>query len=112
MKSNTYQSISAIALAILIAGAVTIPRNFSDQVLALAPMNSGKGDRLESARWRQVLGTGLALLRGGLPPRQAPSHGAGQARADRHHRSGRGLASPLAGRPVLGCAFESRHHPQ
>ena len=47
MKTNAYQSIPAIALAILIAGAVTILTSFSDKVVASAPIHSGKGDRLD-----------------------------------------------------------------
>lgn len=44
---KVFGSISAIAFAALIAGAVTIMPSFSDQVVASAPINSGKGDRLD-----------------------------------------------------------------
>lgn len=47
MIRKAYQSVSAIALAALIAGAVTVLPNFSDKVAASSPMNSGKGDRLD-----------------------------------------------------------------
>ena len=42
-----FGSISAIALAALIAGTVTILPTFSNQVVASAPIHSGKGDRLD-----------------------------------------------------------------
>ncbi len=42
-----FGSLSAIALAALIAGTVTILPSFSDKVVAKAPMHSGKGDRLD-----------------------------------------------------------------
>jgi hypothetical protein len=42
-----FGSISAIALAALIAGTVTILPGFSDKVVASAPIHSGKGDRLD-----------------------------------------------------------------
>ena len=42
-----FGSISAVALAALIAGTVPILASFSDQVVAKAPMHSGKGDRLD-----------------------------------------------------------------
>jgi len=48
MIRKAYQSVSAIALAALIAGAITVLPNFSDPVIASSPMNSGKGDRLDS----------------------------------------------------------------
>jgi len=47
MIRKAYQSISAIALAGLIAGAVTVLPSFSETVVASSPMNSGKGDRLD-----------------------------------------------------------------
>jgi hypothetical protein len=40
-------SFSAIALAALIAGGMTVLPNFSNEVVAKAPMHSGKGDRLD-----------------------------------------------------------------
>lgn len=40
-------SFSAIALAALIAGGLTVLPNFSDAVVAKAPIHSGKGDRLD-----------------------------------------------------------------
>jgi hypothetical protein len=42
-----FGSISAIALAGLIAGTVTILPSFSDKVVASAPIHGGKGDRLD-----------------------------------------------------------------
>jgi hypothetical protein len=47
MTSKGYRSISAIALAALVAGAATILLNFSGEVVASAPIHSGKGDRLD-----------------------------------------------------------------
>jgi hypothetical protein len=44
---NAFGSISAIALAALIAGTITILPSFSDKVVASAPIHSGKGDRLD-----------------------------------------------------------------
>jgi hypothetical protein len=48
MTRKAYRSISAIALAALIAGGVTILPNFSGEVVASAPIHSGKGDRLDT----------------------------------------------------------------
>jgi hypothetical protein len=42
-----FGSISAIALAALIAGTVTILPTFSNPVVASAPIHAGKGDRLD-----------------------------------------------------------------
>jgi hypothetical protein len=42
-----FGSISAIALAALAAGTVTILPAFSNKVIASAPIHSGKGDRLD-----------------------------------------------------------------
>ena len=42
-----FGSISAIALATLIAGTATILPSFSDKVVASAPIHAGKGDRLD-----------------------------------------------------------------
>ena len=42
-----FGSISAIALAALIAGTATILPTFSGKVVASAPIHSGKGDRLD-----------------------------------------------------------------
>jgi len=47
MLKNGYRSISAVALAGLIAGLITIAPGSSDKVVASAPLNSGKGDRLD-----------------------------------------------------------------
>ena len=47
MIRKAYRSISAIALAALIAGAVTVLPGFSASVVASAPIHSGKGDRLD-----------------------------------------------------------------
>lgn len=47
MTNKTYRSISAIALAALIAGGAMILPNFSGEVVASAPIHSGKGDRLD-----------------------------------------------------------------
>jgi hypothetical protein len=47
MLKKAYQPVSAILLATLVAGAwIVLPGN-SDQVVASAPMHSGKGDRLD-----------------------------------------------------------------
>jgi hypothetical protein len=47
MIRKAYRSISAVALAVLIAGAVTVIPTFSEKVVASAPIHSGKGDRLD-----------------------------------------------------------------
>ena len=47
MLKNAYRSIAAVALAALLAGAATILPGVSDQVVASAPLHSGKGDRLD-----------------------------------------------------------------
>ena len=47
VMKKIFGSISAVALAALIAGTVTILPSFSDQVVASAPIHSGKGDRLD-----------------------------------------------------------------
>jgi hypothetical protein len=47
MLSKAYKSISAIALAGLIASAWIVLPVASDTVVASAPLNSGKGDRLD-----------------------------------------------------------------
>jgi hypothetical protein len=44
---KAYRSISLLALAGLIAGAVTVMPGASDKVVASSPLNSGKGDRLD-----------------------------------------------------------------
>ena len=44
---KVFESISAIALAALIAGTITILPSFSDKVVASAPIHGGKGDRLD-----------------------------------------------------------------
>jgi hypothetical protein len=41
------ESISAVVLAALVASAITILPGASDKVVASAPLNSGKGDRLD-----------------------------------------------------------------
>jgi hypothetical protein len=46
--TRVYRSISAVVLAALIAGAVTILPSFSEPVVASAPIHSGKGDRLDA----------------------------------------------------------------
>ena len=47
MMKSISRTLSAIAAAALVAGAVTILPGASDQVSASAPLNSGKGDRLD-----------------------------------------------------------------
>src|SRR4051812_45391284 len=47
MTKKFRRSISAIALAALIAGTMTVLPSFSDKVVASAPIHSGKGDRLD-----------------------------------------------------------------
>jgi hypothetical protein len=47
MLKNAYRSGSAVALAALVAGAVTILSGASERVIASAPIHSGKGDRLD-----------------------------------------------------------------
>ena len=44
---RVFGSISAIALAALVAGTMTILAGFNDKVVASAPIHSGKGDRLD-----------------------------------------------------------------
>ena len=82
MLSKAYKSISAIALAGLIAGAWIVLPVASDTVVASAPLNSGKGDRLEYPADRHpVFAAGLALFRSRLPAR--PPRGQGQAKRAR-----------------------------
>ena len=47
MSNKFLPSISAVTLAAMVAGALTIFPGTSDQVAASAPLNSGKGDRLD-----------------------------------------------------------------
>ncbi|MEA2982144.1 MAG: hypothetical protein QOF09_3967 [Alphaproteobacteria bacterium] len=47
MTKKFCRSISAVALAALIAGTVTILPSFSEKVVASAPIHGGKGDRLD-----------------------------------------------------------------
>jgi hypothetical protein len=47
MSIKFLPSISAVMLAALVAGAYTVIPGTSDQVAASAPLNSGKGDRLD-----------------------------------------------------------------
>jgi hypothetical protein len=47
MTKKFGRSISAIALAALIAGTATILLSLSDKVVASAPIHGGKGDRLD-----------------------------------------------------------------
>src|SRR5436190_3163542 len=47
MTKKFDRSISAIALATLVAGTATILPSFSGKVVASAPMHGGKGDRLD-----------------------------------------------------------------
>ncbi len=47
VMKKIFGSISAISLAALVAGAMTILPTFSDKVVASAPIHSGKGDRLD-----------------------------------------------------------------
>ena len=44
---RVFGSISAIALAALVAGTMTILPGFTDKVVASAPIHRGKGDRLD-----------------------------------------------------------------
>jgi hypothetical protein len=48
MMTKMFGSISAVVLAALIAGAMTILPSLSDRVVASSPINSGKGDRLDA----------------------------------------------------------------
>lgn len=48
MLKNSSKAVSAIIAAALIAGGVTLLTGSSDKVAASAPLNSGKGDRLDS----------------------------------------------------------------
>jgi hypothetical protein len=48
MLKRAFRPISAVVLAALVAGTVTIISGASDTVVASAPLNSGKGDRLDS----------------------------------------------------------------
>ena len=47
MLKTTKKTVSAIVAAALIAGAFTLLSGGTDQVVASAPLNSGKGDRLD-----------------------------------------------------------------
>ncbi len=47
MLKTTKKTVSAIVAAALIAGAITFLPGGSDKVVASAPLNSGKGDRLD-----------------------------------------------------------------
>jgi hypothetical protein len=47
MSIRFVPSISAVLLAAAVAGAFTIMPGASDKVVASAPLNSGKGDRLD-----------------------------------------------------------------
>ena len=46
-KKFFFPSISALVLAALAAGGMTILPSFSDKVIASAPIHGGKGDRLD-----------------------------------------------------------------
>jgi hypothetical protein len=48
MLKSAHRAISVLAVAAVIAGALTIIPATSEQVEARAPLNSGKGDRLDS----------------------------------------------------------------
>jgi hypothetical protein len=48
MLKNAYKSVSAVVLAALVAGAVTVLPGASDEVVASAPLHAGKGDRLDT----------------------------------------------------------------
>ena len=47
MSNKVYRTLSAVVLAAAIAGGFTILPGTSDPVVASAPLNSGKGDRLD-----------------------------------------------------------------
>jgi hypothetical protein len=47
MANNMSRSISALAVAALVAGTLTVLPSFSDPVVASTPIHSGKGDRLD-----------------------------------------------------------------
>ena len=47
MTRKAYRSVSALALAALLAGGATFLPNFTNPVVASAPIHSGKGDRLD-----------------------------------------------------------------
>src|SRR5688500_5161338 len=47
MSIKLLPSISAVVLAVAVAGAYTVIPGTSDRVAASAPLNSGKGDRLD-----------------------------------------------------------------
>ena len=47
MWNKAYRSMSVVALAALVAGAVTILPGTSDKVVASAPVHAGKGDRID-----------------------------------------------------------------
>lgn len=48
MTSRILSPISAVAAAALVAGAITILPGASERVVASAPLNSGKGDRIDA----------------------------------------------------------------
>ena len=47
MLKTTKKTVSAVVVAALVAGVVTLLPGGSDKVVASAPLNSGKGDRLD-----------------------------------------------------------------
>ncbi len=47
LKKSFSKTVSAIVAAAAIAGAITVIPGGSDKVVASAPLNSGKGDRLD-----------------------------------------------------------------
>ena len=47
MSNKVYRTLSAVVLAAVVAGGLTILPGTSDPVVASAPLNSGKGDRLD-----------------------------------------------------------------
>jgi hypothetical protein len=47
MLNKAYRPISAVVLAALVAGAWIVVPGTSDTVVASAPLNNGKGDRLD-----------------------------------------------------------------
>ena len=47
MLKSAYRTVSVLAAAALIAGALTVIPGTIEQVEASAPLNSGKGDRLD-----------------------------------------------------------------
>ena len=104
MTKKFGRSISAIALATLVAGTVTILPSFSDKVVASAPIHGGKGDRLDI----RPLGTQCSeqawpYFEANCLRDRRSGHGPSQVAADRDRRPRRG--HPLRNRVLASLPF-------